>query len=161
MVHEKAALVRGAIITSYAQVEAFLLDLVMRVRVRPDYAGVYDKFPYRLEDRIKAVRKIMAHPGLLHAYRDDMEALVDGLLPFEEIRHMMAHGLQTITFQHPGEHTLTYRLYRPGKGGKIEAGVMVTDLAQLGNATLKIARYSNEVVELFYRIYTEQGIEPV
>jgi hypothetical protein len=155
-----ASLLRGAIITSYAQVEMLLADIVMRCRQRDEYVDVYDKFPYRLEDRIKAVRRIVGHPGPLNAYRAEVEALVDGLHHFEEIRHFMAHGLLVVTTTPNKQHTLTYRMYRPVGQGEAEAGLMQTTLEELDEAARAIGSYAHSFVALFGRMYLEQGLEP-
>jgi hypothetical protein len=157
-----AALLRGAIITSYAQVEFLLADFAIRCRARAVYASVCPKFPYKLEDRIKATRRIIRTPGPFSVYADKVEALCAGLLQFEEMRHFMAHGFQIIRNNKSGtQHDLTYRLHRPvGKHGEAEERFIVTDLDQLDHAAKAIGDYAQSFVLLWRTMYIEQGLEP-
>ena len=54
MLVDEALYLRGRIIAAYAQVEFLLADLVVKLDLR---------FPYVIEDRIKAVRRIADRPG--------------------------------------------------------------------------------------------------
>ena len=67
---DEAIYLRGRIISAYAQVEFLLADLVSKLD---------DCFPYRIEARIKVVRKIDEMPGY-EAYWHDLPRLSDELL---------------------------------------------------------------------------------
>lgn len=51
---DEAIYLRGRIIAGYAQVEFLLADLISKLE---------DRFAYRIESRIKGVRKIAEMPG--------------------------------------------------------------------------------------------------
>lgn len=156
----EAATLRGVIITKYTEVEVLLIDLVMRCQQRPEYADVYPGFPYKLEERIKAVRQIMNYPGSLHTYQEEIEAVVDGLLQYDTYRHFMAHGQLIIKTDGSTLHTLTYRFYRRAKAGA-ELGQMDATLHQLRNVALALGEYANRFIAIFARMYREQRMEPV
>ena len=62
---DEALYLRGRIIASYAQVEFLLADLVVKLDLH---------FPYLIEARIKAVKKISERPGY-EVYKEDLERL--------------------------------------------------------------------------------------
>ena len=68
---DRAAFLRGTIITSYAQVEHLLANLSVRCRNKPEYSLLTRTFPYRLESRLKAVRAA-AGTGPLATYRAEL-----------------------------------------------------------------------------------------
>jgi hypothetical protein len=79
---DEAIYLRGRIIAAYAQVEFLLADLISKLE---------DRFAYRIESRIKGVRKIADMPRY-EAYWYDLHRLADELLIYEELRHFVAHG---------------------------------------------------------------------
>ena len=56
----KAAELRGSIITSFAQVEFTLADLAVKCKQFSEYNVLVKKFPYKLEQRLKTVHKLIA-----------------------------------------------------------------------------------------------------
>jgi hypothetical protein len=155
---KQAAFLRGAIITSFAQVEFLLADLAVKCQRFPEYESMLAKFPYKLEDRMKAIQRLLEVPGPLAAYRKEAEPLIAKIIDYEELRHFLAHGLLMMkTFE--GGHILEYRMYRPAGKEKLEIGFLGTDTHQLENNSIEIAAYTQSVVVLFRKIYLEQKIE--
>jgi hypothetical protein len=152
---------RGAIISSYAQVEFLLTDLNMRCRQLPAYAEIAAGFPYKLESKISRVKALITAPGPLNAYADDLQGLVDRISGYEESRHFIAHGQLRV----PREATrrpVIFQMYRPGKKGEPEEhGEIRTDVDQLTNFAAEIAEYARQMVRLFERIYRELALGPV
>lgn len=153
---QTAAFLRGTIITSFAQVEFILADLAVKCERFPEYKALLRKFPYKLEERIKAVKNLLSAPGPLVKYRNEVEPLVQKILDYEELRHFLAHGLLIVKTA-GDEHVLQYRMYRPGKNG-LEIGFIETDTNQLERNAVEIALYSQSVLVLFRKMYLEQGI---
>ncbi len=91
---DEAIYLRGRIIAGYAQVEFLLADLISKLE---------DRFAYRIESRIKGVRKIAEMPGY-EAYRYDLNRLADELLIHDELRHFMAHGFMRAEVDKVGNH---------------------------------------------------------
>lgn len=151
-IHGEAAMLRGIIITSYAQVEHLLADILVRCQLLTAYATLPASLPYRFETRVARVRKIVAMPGPLARYKDEFEQVITELQRFEEIRHFMAHGLLVVNISKYNCPELKYRMYRERKEG-VEEGLMVTNLTQLHNAALEIARHSQRTVTLFHKVY--------
>ena len=91
---DEAIYLRGRIISAYAQVEFLLADFISKLE---------DRFAYRIELRIKGVRKIAEIHGY-EAYRHDLHRLSDELLVYDELRHFMAHGFMRAEFDRAGNH---------------------------------------------------------
>ena len=69
---DEACLLRGKIISGYSMVEYVLADISVRLDL---------KFPYLIEKRIKAAKKIVDRPEYA-AYRDDFHRVCDELLRY-------------------------------------------------------------------------------
>jgi hypothetical protein len=157
-----AHFLRGAIISSYAEVEFLLTDLNMRCRVKPAYAAIAAGFPYKLESKIARVRQLVAEPGPLTAYADDLLELVDRISAYETSRHFIAHGQMRVSTRATMPVPIVFQMYQPGKKNAPEQyGEIQTDSDQLTNLAREIADYARQMVALFARIYQELSLGPV
>ena len=144
-----AITLRGSIITSYSQVEFLLADISVKLDLR---------FPYLIKDRIKAVKQIAQRAGY-EKYKNELDNVCDELLQYDEIRTFMAHGFLTVTTDAKGDHKLEYRVYQRDGEGKFNLLLVETTIPLLENAAMQVTRYVSEAVQLFARIYSEQGLE--
>jgi hypothetical protein len=83
---DEACLLRGKIIAGYSLVEYVLADISVYLDL---------EFPYRIKDRIKAVKQIVDRPEY-EAYRNDFHRVCDELLRYEDLRNFMAHGIMLL-----------------------------------------------------------------
>ena len=148
---DEAIYLRGRIIASYAQVEFLLADLISKLE---------DRFAYRIESRIKGVRKIAEMPGY-KSYRYDLNRLADELLIYDELRHFMAHGFMRAEVDRAGNHRFQLLRYTREGDGKYELIQSTTDITRLEQAVNDIGSYVNEVMNLFERMYREKKLEPM
>jgi hypothetical protein len=155
-----AATLRGAIITSYAQVENLLADIVLRSRLLPEYNALPKGLPYKLSTRIARVRQLVGMPGPLTKYKDEFTMIADELKRFEEIRHFMAHGLLIVRHRDDGTASLIYRMFRESKASGVEEGVLETNLDQLQGSAIKIGLYTARAVTLFRDVYRAHDLAP-
>jgi hypothetical protein len=58
-----AARIRGEIITSFAQIEFVLADIVVKCASRAEYKNLVARFPYKVESRTGAVKALVKAPG--------------------------------------------------------------------------------------------------
>jgi hypothetical protein len=157
-----AHFLRGAIISSYAEVEFLLTDLNMRCRAVPAYAAIAAGLPYKLESKIVRVRELVAEPGPLTAYADELLELVDRISAYETRRHFIAHGQMRVSTRETMPAPIVFQMYQPGKkNAPEEYGEILTDLDQLANLAREIAEYARQMVALFPRIYKELRFDPV
>jgi hypothetical protein len=142
--------IRGRIITSYAQVEFLLADIAVKLEL---------KFPYPIDKRIKAVKRIAEREGY-EAYKAELEQVCDDLLIYNELRTFMAHGFVSLITDPAGNHLYELLMYeRRGEGvfGLMRAQ---TTRPKLQDAAEDITKYVSAVVKLFERIYLEKKLEP-
>jgi hypothetical protein len=98
---DEALYLRGRIVASYAQVEFLLAD----ISVKPDL-----RFPYLIDARIKAVRRIAEREGY-EAYKNELDRICEELMQYDEIRHFMTHGFLRLTVDRKGSHQFEFLRY--------------------------------------------------
>jgi hypothetical protein len=146
MLVDEALYLRVRIIAAYAQVEFLLADLVVKLDLR---------FPYVIEARIKAVKKIAERPGY-EKYKDDLNRVCNELLLYDEMRHFMTHGFMSLEADHRFEFL---RYVREGED-KFTMKIARTDIEHLRQAVEDIGTYVSDTIRLFEQIYREQRLEP-
>ena len=139
---------RGKIMTGYGQVEFFLADLSVKLNL---------KFPYLIKDRIKAAKEIADRPDYAE-FRDELNALCDELIKYDDLRHFMAHGMVMLTTDLKGQHLIEMRRYQR-EDGSYKRYDLFTDLPYLRVAADYIAEYAGRVVGLFQRMYVGKQLE--
>jgi hypothetical protein len=147
---DEALFLRGRIIASYAQVEFLLADLVVKLDLR---------FPYVIDARIKAVKKIAERPGY-EVYKDDLDRACDAFDQFEELRHFMTHGFLSLTMDTKGNHQFEFLRYVREGEGKFNMMSGKTTIERMQQAADDIGEYVSLVIRLFERIYREKKLEP-
>jgi hypothetical protein len=147
---DEACCLRGQIITGYSMVEYLLADILMRLDL---------KFPYLIEERIKAAKKIVDRPEYA-AYRDDFHRVCDELLRYDDLRNFMAHGYLSLDIDRDQtSHKFTMRLYEraePGKYRCLRRDFPVEDFRKVAGEMVK---YTHEAYAVFDKFYTEQALE--
>ncbi|TXN76607.1 hypothetical protein FV228_00190 [Methylobacterium sp. WL18] len=88
-----------------------------------------------------------------------MLGVADGLAEFENLRQYMAHGNMTVQFN-ADPPAIFFQVYDQPKGSGPILRVMRTNHVELGEQSIRVGRYDNKVVALFYRIFTEIPLEP-
>lgn len=146
---EQATYLRGRILTAYSQVEFLLADISVKLDLN---------FPYRINNRIKAVKCIAERSGY-EIYKEDLTKVCDELLEYDELRNFMAHGFMILTTDKKGQHELEYRLYQREDRESFNLVTIKTTVPYLRNAVEKITLYVQHAVEVFRRIYTEKKLE--
>jgi hypothetical protein len=147
---DEAFYLRGRIVGSYAQVEFLLADISVKLDLR---------FPYLIDARIKAVKRIAEREGY-EIYKDELDAVCEELLRYDEIRHFMTHGFLTLTTDRKGSHQFEFLRYQRDGDGKFSRLSGKTTLEQLRQAADDIGQYVSHVIRLFERIYRERKLEP-
>jgi hypothetical protein len=145
----RAAYLRGKILTSYAQVEFLLADLSVKLDLR---------FPYLVRDRIKAAKRISERPGY-ESYKLELTTACDQLLEYDELQNFMAHGFLILTTDKNDNHEFEFRLYQRESSEKFNLVTIKTNIPLMEMASGHISAYVSQAVGLFQRIYDEKGLE--
>ena len=147
---DEALYLRGRIVASYAQVEFLLADISVKLDLR---------FPYLIDARIKAVRRIAERDGY-QVYKDELDRVCEELLQYDEIRHFMTHGFLSLTMDRNGNHQFEFLRYERDGQGKFTLLSGKTTIERLRQAADDIGQYVSHVIRLFERIYRENKLEP-
>jgi hypothetical protein len=147
---DEALYLRGRIVASYAQVEFLLADISVKLDLR---------FPYLIDARIKAVRRIAERDGY-QSYKDELDCVCEDLLRYDEIRHFMTHGFLSLTMDRKGNHQFEFLRYQRDGEGKFTLLSGKTSIERLRQAADDIGEYVSHVIRLFERIYREKELEP-
>jgi hypothetical protein len=140
---DEALYLRGRIVASYAQVEFLLADISVKLDLR---------FPYVIDARIKAVRRIAEREGY-EIYKDELDR-------YDEIRHFVAHGFLSLTTDRKGNHQFEFLRYQREGEGRFTLLSAKTTVERLRQAADDIGQYVSHVVRLFEKIYREKKLEP-
>ena len=146
---DEATFLRGQILTSYAQAEFLLADLSVQFDLH---------FPYPMKERIKAAKKIADREGF-GGYKDELLEACDKLLEFEELRHLMAHGFESMTTDPTAKHMFDFRLYVRNAKDDFEQRQYFLTIDHMRYNAENIRLYTSKAVDLFRRIYLEKRIE--
>jgi len=125
---------------------------------KKEYAHLSGTFPYKTESRIKAVRRLFEIDGPLKLYFPGVQPVLDKLLDFEELRHLVADGLVIVTPMPPDDARLEYRLYSTTKKGPA-IGLLETSTSELEDISLKIGELLHQMLTTFRHIYSDLGFE--
>jgi hypothetical protein len=117
------------------------------------------RFPYLIDARIKAVRRIAEREGY-EVYKDELDHVCEDLLRYDEIRHFMAHGFLSLTVDRKGNHQFEFLRYQRDGEGKFTLLSGKTTIERLREAADNIGQYVSHVIRLFERIYREKKLEP-
>jgi hypothetical protein len=147
---DEACLLRGKIIANYSLVEYVLADISVRLDLR---------FPYAIEKRIKAAKKIVDRPEYA-AYRDDFHRVCDEFPRYEELRHFMTHGIMFLeTSPDQTTHKFTMHLYESYAKGKFRQLTRKFSVEDFRRMAGEMVKYTNDAYAVFHKFYTEQAVE--
>jgi hypothetical protein len=145
-----AHFLRGAIISSYAQVEFLLTELNMRCRQLPEYAEI----------AAARAKELAEGPGPVSAYANDLLPLVARLSDYEDFRHFIAHGLMVVSTRKTATAPIIFRMYRKAPKTPEEYGAIESDADQLRKVSHEISEYARQIATLVARIVQELSLEP-
>ncbi|MCX4196789.1 hypothetical protein OMR07_15425 [Methylobacterium organophilum] len=153
-------LVRGEIISKYASVEFMMADVYFRAIRLPEYNNLPIKLPYQVKRRISALKNLALMDGPIERYRDEILSMSDRLLEFEDIRQFMAHGNMFARFGTSTPHLECFVYDQPKNSGPVLKHAMFT-LDQLARQSISLGVYTDDAVNLFYRMCTEIPLPPI
>jgi hypothetical protein len=150
---DEANCLRGKIIAGYSLVEYVLADISVLLDLH---------FPYSLEDRIKAVKKIVDRPEY-EAYRTDFHRVCDEFPRYEELRHFIAHGAMVLRADSKFELQLYKRLRRSERkeGRDFRRDIRQFSMGDFRRHAAEMVRFTSDAYAVFYKFYLEQDVENV
>lgn len=106
---------RGALLDHYGRLEQAIVLVLVAASRRPEYREVTGKLPLLFGLKIELLRKLANGDGSLKESLKQIPTLLDQLAPYDEVRHMMAHG--RVEIAHTEQQTTVYlfRMLKPVK----------------------------------------------
>jgi hypothetical protein len=147
---DEALYLRGRIVASYAQVEFLLADISVKLDLR---------FPYLIDARIKAVRRIAEREGY-EVYKEELDHVCEEILRYNDVRHFMTHGFLRLDTDRNGNHQFEFLRYQRDGEGTFTLLSSKATIERLRQAADNIEEYVSHVIRLFARIYREKKLEP-
>jgi hypothetical protein len=136
--------------SDYSLVEYVLADISVRLDL---------KFPYRIKDRIKAVKQIVNRPKY-EAYRNDFHRVCDELLRYEDLRNFMAHGVMELeTNRDQTSHRFRLQRYERLATGKFRLLTLEFSVEDLREQANQMLTYLSDAHAVFQKFYKEQAVE--
>jgi hypothetical protein len=146
---DEACFLRGQIITGYSMVEYVLADISVRLDL---------KFPYAIEKRIKAAKKIVDRPEYA-AYRDDFHRVCEEFPRYEKLRHFMAHGIMVLETS-PDQTSHKFTMYRyESYEKKFRRLTLEFSVEFFRRVAGEMVKYTTDAYAVFQKFYTEQAVE--
>jgi hypothetical protein len=147
---DEACLLRGQIIAGYSMVEYVLADISVRLNL---------EFPYPIEKRIKAVKKIVDRPKY-EAHRVDFHRVCNEFPRYEELRLFMAHGVMALeTTPDQTSHRFVLQRYEWYAKGKFRRRTLNLSIEALREKAGEMGKYTSDAYAVFYKFYNEQALE--
>jgi hypothetical protein len=117
------------------------------------------KFPYRIKDRIKAVKQIVDRPEY-EAYRNDFHRVCSEFPRYEELRLFMAHGIMILeTTPDQTSHKFVLQRYEWYAKGKFRRHTLNFSIEALRRVAGEMVKYTSDAYAMFQKFYQEQAVE--
>lgn len=152
-------LLRGRIISNYAQVE-FLAAHMLRLLLQKFQVDVSAIRPvaYKIDTRILELRRISELIPELLTYRIDLLQYLGNIETFADTRHFMAHGYVDVA-KHPNGYLFRMQLYKFLKGKEPELHKRDFMLDDLRTRSDHLTIYTQTTIQFIRRIYLDLALE--
>ena len=154
---DKGQFIRGWIANGYAQVEYLLGDIIMKSKAMPEYEGLIDRLPHRVERRIAKVREIVAIDGFFQKFGDEIADIIERFEMHHQTRNLLAHGFCTAYHTPDGDFGLEFRKWH--RDGDRDAELKRTfRLVDLEYERAQLLDVSQRALHLSFAIHEKLGL---
>ena len=154
---EEGQRLRGWITNSYAQIEFLLGDLILRCRVYSEYSDCTASLPHGAPDRVKRVRRMLAVPGPISLFADDLTGIIDRFENRHETRNLLAHGFCEYLVTPQGDSGLKFQKWHRSPTRQDARLIRCFRLADLQAEKESFTTLATEAMRLFYQIHDHCG----
>ena len=151
-------LLRGWIVNSYAQIEFFLGDLIVRSLTLPEYAKLAQTLPHGAPGRIKRVRQILTQGGFFDKFSNEISEIIDEFSNHHETRNLLAHGFCEFHFTKKGDFGLQFRKWHRQEGRQDALLLRTFRLRDLEAQKIELTALAQRALLLFRRIHDSLGL---
>jgi len=152
-----AHLVRGVVLNHYATVEYGVDELLYRCRRYASYRKAIPlRLPRSMSDKIALVRNVVALPGPLRPFGDNIASALDRLDVFTVHRHLAAHGRLAIEFPESGP-VMRLEKFRV-KGSELGQDVILLDQQAIHTLTQQLSICAATTTDIIDTAIRESGL---
>lgn len=152
----------GWCLNSYGQIEFLFGDVVWHAARLPEYEAVAKPFPHGLDNRLDRLGRLLAMPGRLAPYADDLRLLTGRLRHLSESRHLFVHGHCTFVFTKAGDAAMIFRRFKPpAKGGEYQRVEEMVRPASLQHARFLWCVFASTAQRIIGSMYVDLGLEEI
>lgn len=119
-------MLRGEVIDLFAQVEHAINAVLVHAAALPEYKSLKPAFPHLLGQKLERLRQLKTVVGPLRTHANGVAPLVDKLVPFEDLRHFMAHGIVEVALKQSGEPIYVFRMICASSDGSSDFTLTLT-----------------------------------
>ena len=142
----------------YSHSEFLLGDFVVKCQFLEEYRNKDFKFPYRLENKLSAVRQIAEGEGPISKYKQRICKLIGDILKFEEMRHFMAHGFMMLNYSKI-HHEVELILYAQIKDQSLKLEFSNFNIVQMRGLSDALSDFLAAMIDLFREIYIAEKLK--
>ena len=143
---EAVLLYRGAIVAGWANVEATLIEVAIRLSYLPEYHVIRESYPYRRKSRVNFLRAAFDVPGPLLPYAKIANCILNKFEETADLRSLMAHGGMTIL------STVKLRVYKSKSSDEVTMMNRVLTETEMLNLARSVTRFSRAVRHLYHKL---------
>ena len=103
---------RGAFLDKFARLERSLGSVLVLASKMPDYGAYARKSPHLYGQKIALLRKLVDANGPLASLRLEIDALLDNLSQYDELRNFMSHAALEVAVTERDETLYIFRMLR-------------------------------------------------
>jgi hypothetical protein len=148
-----ALLYRGAIIAAWGYVETTLIEIAIRSSRLEEYGALSANYPYKLEGRIRYLRRMLDADGPFSQFRKLGNQFLDRFEAAADLRHVMAHARMDLIWG------VEFTDYKPIEDGAIRKRLARYTLGQLEQMARKATRLSR-LIQMGYYLINEKSFLP-
>jgi hypothetical protein len=150
---------RGAILSSFAQVEWFLAKLIVEAGKFKEYAELDLSFSQDAERRADRLRKVLDTEGPFSPYANDLLNCLDIVIKYVGLRTMAAHGLTVRPDSFLLNSVIHFRLYRMYKGGNLVEEKSDLTIKQYTEQASELSAAAREFIKVVRRIWADLKLD--
>lgn len=152
----------GWCLNSYGQIEYLFGDIIWHAASMDEYRATALPFPNGLSDRAKRLRKLLAQPGRLDPYAQNIGLLIGRLEQLSEPRHLFVHGHTTFVYTSSGDAGMLFRRFVPPlKGGAWTRVELLVRPEALHHGRILWCLFASTAQRIIGSMYLDLGIEEV
>jgi len=149
---------RGWIISSYAQIEYLLGNLINLSLDMKEYQAIEGRLPFNTARRIRRVRRILDVDGYFSNFSNRLTEILDAFEVQNDLRNLLAHGFMTVLYDPQGGIQFEFRKWHWTESGEETELIHRCFQVHLEYEAHQLKALASEASELFREIHQGLGL---